>query len=373
MPRSQSQSGSSEDEYEDDAATSEARWQSQKHGSANEVTPAGGNVPSSTQSSQISMPTQKRRRVTRACDECRRKKIKCDGKQPCTHCTVYSYGQYQKLLLGNYTRKFSIRKANYLDEDCTYDQPSNRRRNPAPQYVEALENRLQRAEALLKNVLPNIDLDDPSSVTQRMQLSPNQGLQPHPGQARSWVASGKSQPGSDAEKESVLESMVTNTGSLDLDDEGNWDFHGHSSGRVFLKKMREQFGDLMGQTSNGQLGLPFMNHRRTSRSMESPKSSADLSHDSSLPNTRDLCAKSCALLLTSNALDDSCAILRIVHRPAFDAMLHRIYDTPPEDFGEDENSFLPQLYAVIALGALFARAEHSELQLYGYDNAFEQG
>lgn len=40
------------------------------------------------------LPLQKRRRVTRACDECRRKKIKCDGKQPCTHCTVYSYGSY---------------------------------------------------------------------------------------------------------------------------------------------------------------------------------------------------------------------------------------------------------------------------------------
>jgi len=39
------------------------------------------------------MPLQKRRRVTRACDECRRKKIKCDGKQPCTHCSVYSYGK----------------------------------------------------------------------------------------------------------------------------------------------------------------------------------------------------------------------------------------------------------------------------------------
>lgn len=38
------------------------------------------------------IPVQKRRRVTRACDECRRKKIKCDGKQPCTHCAVYSYG-----------------------------------------------------------------------------------------------------------------------------------------------------------------------------------------------------------------------------------------------------------------------------------------
>lgn len=40
-----------------------------------------------------SLPVQKRRRVTRACDECRRKKIKCDGKQPCTHCSVYSYGR----------------------------------------------------------------------------------------------------------------------------------------------------------------------------------------------------------------------------------------------------------------------------------------
>lgn len=42
-------------------------------------------------------PLQKRRRVTRACDECRRKKIKCDGKQPCTHCTVYSYGTFPLL------------------------------------------------------------------------------------------------------------------------------------------------------------------------------------------------------------------------------------------------------------------------------------
>jgi len=35
-------------------------------------------------------PTPKRRRVTRACDECRRKKIKCDGKQVCTHHVYYS-------------------------------------------------------------------------------------------------------------------------------------------------------------------------------------------------------------------------------------------------------------------------------------------
>lgn len=51
------------------------------------------NHPSQNEPGKHSIPMQKRRRVTRACDECRRKKIKCDGKQPCTHCTVYSYGK----------------------------------------------------------------------------------------------------------------------------------------------------------------------------------------------------------------------------------------------------------------------------------------
>lgn len=51
-----------------------------------------GSSTTSSAPTKTPLPLQKRRRVTRACDECRRKKIKCDGKQPCTHCTVYSYG-----------------------------------------------------------------------------------------------------------------------------------------------------------------------------------------------------------------------------------------------------------------------------------------
>lgn len=50
-------------------------------------------------------PLQKRRRVTRACDECRRKKIKCDGKQPCTHCTVYSYGMILFVISSFYSHR----------------------------------------------------------------------------------------------------------------------------------------------------------------------------------------------------------------------------------------------------------------------------
>ena len=81
---------SSPEDFEIDAANeSEDQLQIQKQHDE-----PGGSTPFASQPPKPPTPTQKRRRVTRACDECRRKKIKCDGKQPCTHCTVYSYGQY---------------------------------------------------------------------------------------------------------------------------------------------------------------------------------------------------------------------------------------------------------------------------------------
>ena len=84
----------SPEEYEEDAALAqEGQWlPDEQHG----IDRASSSVDVDAAVSQDRKPPppmQKRRRVTRACDECRRKKIKCDGKQPCTHCTVYSYGQ----------------------------------------------------------------------------------------------------------------------------------------------------------------------------------------------------------------------------------------------------------------------------------------
>lgn len=125
MTNSQSRSGSSEDDYEDEAVTPEAQWHSQKQGSSNAMTSVGGSLPSSTQPSQVLMPMQKRRRVTRACDECRRKKIKCDGKQPCTHCTVYSYGRFQKALLPNCTSSSLLHEA---DQSFTQNVPMTNHR-----------------------------------------------------------------------------------------------------------------------------------------------------------------------------------------------------------------------------------------------------
>ena len=260
--------------------------------------------------------------------------------------------------------------------DCTYDQPSNRRRNPAPQYTEALENRLQRAEALLKTVLPDVDLNDPhfdAGVPQRMH-APGSSSEQQPGsaQSRSGASLGRSTQGVDMEKDSMLESMVQKTGALDLDDQGHWDFHGHSSGLVFLRRMREQFGDLMGGTEG--TGLPFQkNTRPMPPGLDSPKSSTGSPNDSNLPNTHDLPPKECGRELCENALDDACALMRFVHQPTFYQLFDRIYDTLPEPFGNEENKFLPLLYLVMALGCLFAKGERSKLEIKGYEGAIDQG
>ena len=263
--------------------------------------------------------------------------------------------------------------------DCTYDQPSNRRRNPAPQYIEALETRLHRAEALLKSVCPDIDLNDPklgNTIPQRTHLpaSPAVKLEKD-GDAHS-IAAPVSAPttapasGWDSEKDSLLESMVQNTGSLDLDDRGNWDFHGHSSGLVFLRRMRQQFGDLMGDSE-----IPsstFLKIRPTSKVFDSPMSS-DSPTDPSIPITSDLPSKECGRSLCENALDDACALMRFAHKPSFYEMFDRIYDTPPEQYGNEENRYLPLVYAVMAVGSLFAKTENSKLDRDGYEEAIDQG
>ncbi|OQO03186.1 hypothetical protein B0A48_11441 [Cryoendolithus antarcticus] len=69
----------------------------------------------------------KRRRIARACDMCRKKKIKCDGKMPkCGHCENYK-------------------------TECIFTMVEKKRAPPkGAKYIEGLENRLGRMESLLR-------------------------------------------------------------------------------------------------------------------------------------------------------------------------------------------------------------------------------
>ncbi|CAO1599923.1 Gypsy retrotransposon integrase-like protein 1 [Xanthoria calcicola] len=308
-------------------------------------------APDRSESPKAPTTIQKRRRVTRACDECRRKKIKCDGKQPCTHCTVYSY-------------------------DCTYDQPSNRRRNPAPQYVEALENRLEKAQSLLKTVLPDVNLDDPkydAMMPQRMHVPIKQEEESSTNGIKESLAihSINGLTATEAQKDSLLESMVLEAGSLHLDDQGHWDFFGQSSGMVFLRRMREQFGDLLAKFED--TGIPFTKSSTISGRLMSPRPASGSPMDPSKNNAHDFPAKSCARKLCSYALNDAATLFPFVHKPTFYHMFDRIYDTPRASYEPVDEKFLPLFYSVIALGCLFSTAEESMLQSYGYESATDLG
>ncbi|KAK4137448.1 hypothetical protein BT67DRAFT_109558 [Trichocladium antarcticum] len=272
------------------------------------------------------MPLQKRRRVTRACDECRRKKIKCDGKQPCTHCSVYSY-------------------------ECTYDKPSNRRRNPAPQYIEALEARLQRAETLLRKFMPEADLADPNLDASVQQEFRNRE------KARARAAEIKvetaKEPRKDDRQDAQIMSMIESIGQLDLKEGGEWDFYGMSSGVVFLKRMKQHFASLLGN----EYHVPFLPRPPLPRgmfSLDSPKSGAGSAFDpSAAPNIYHLPPRDKVRTLCYYSLDCATCLLRVVHQPTFYAKLEELYAAPQGSWTSEQHRFLGLLYSVLALGCVY--------------------
>ncbi|OAD02571.1 Zn(2)-C6 fungal-specific transcription factor [Mucor lusitanicus CBS 277.49] len=82
--------------------------------------------------------TTKRQRVSRACDLCRKKKIKCDGAAPvCGNCQAFHL-------------------------ECSY-KDTTKKRGPPKGYIEAIENRLHKLEAYLNDVVKE-EQDDPRTL-----------------------------------------------------------------------------------------------------------------------------------------------------------------------------------------------------------------
>lgn len=252
--------------------------------------------------------------------------------------------------------------------ECSYDRPSNRRRNPDPQYVAALEHRLQKAETLLQSVLPPVDLDDPQLDVHAMKhrfaaagKHVTEEAKPSSGQADTAPQKGD---------EGLLEIMVDDLGCLDRDDQGHWDYHGHTSGIMFVRRLRRRLG------AADSTGPMARSHPAFSAYMlDIPKSMSESLGCTTLPPTHDLPPLLVARRLCYNAIDHACSLMRFVHEPSFFASLERIYDTPPEQFTNEENSFLPLFYIVIAVGCLFSDdgAGQGTLDLSGYEGAICQG
>ncbi|KAJ3556314.1 hypothetical protein NPX13_g10160 [Xylaria arbuscula] len=235
-----------------------------------------------------------------------------------------------------------------MTAECTYDKPSNRRRNPAPQYIEALENKLSRAETLLRKFMPDVDLNDPNldpAVQQEFRMRE---------QARQKAAAAQRKdhpkPGS---SDGQLQSMISSAGQLDLNESGDYDFHGTSSGSVFFKQMKKQFRTLLGKDYQ----IPFMPRPPRAAgvtNLDSPRPTPSSPWAASpSPSTCNLPPKERALALCSESLDNATCLLRIVHKPTFYGMLDSLYDKPSDDFGIEDKRNLALAYSAMALGCMY--------------------
>jgi hypothetical protein len=211
-----------------------------------------------------------------------------------------------------------------------------------------------------------VNLDDPQLDVHAAEQKQAAAKKESPGVVTkpSAPAPGPSEPAPEGGEEGLLETMVDNSGLLDRDDQGHWDYHGHTSGVIFVRRLRKQ----LGADVPGPMARPMM-----AKMLESPKSVSESPQDSTLPPTHDLPSRATARRLCHNAIDDACSLMRFVHEPSFFANLERIYDSPPEQFGNEENAFLPLLYIVMAVGCLFSDDGSSTLDLAGYESAIGQG
>ena len=138
-----------------------------------EVLPSQSNPPF-----QIALQLQpsndhfKRRRVTRACDECRKKKVKCDGQQPCIHCTVYSYNcTYNQPTKRNFTQRQSdqIIDNNNPNIIHAYGSTSNSSSLATPTTVTATVSNIPNTNVI--NV--NTNLNNTQNVSNDKNISSN--------------------------------------------------------------------------------------------------------------------------------------------------------------------------------------------------------
>ncbi len=263
-------------------------------------------------SSSSAAQVQKRKRVTRACDECRKKKVKCDGQQPCIHCTVYSY-------------------------DCTYDQPSNRRKNGAD--IHLVETKLKGAEQVLHLLLPDIDVFDAGfnyEVFEEIfsKFRQSDGSIKLDGLAKEYKSRDIPPP---------APSALSNSASINQSAET-------PPSNISTPTATTSYSINNNNNNN-------INNKSKKRKLTFPHANIDGSIES-----RDgreikiiLPPKNIALELVTKTWASPCVLFRFYHRPAFIADLDELYETDPENYTNKQNRFLPLAYSVMAVGALFSK------------------
>ncbi|QYS99395.1 Zn(2)-C6 fungal-type domain-containing protein [Trichoderma simmonsii] len=247
-----------------------------------------------------------------SCDFCRRRKVKCDKRDPCGQCSI------------------SFR-------DCVYSERSKRaakRPKNSSSQLDAMEKRLKVVESNQFYPSPAIDVTT---------IIPSPTLPP-PIKAPLHINKNGTPKKTDSEE------IGKCTTAHHFIEHGEIEFHGTSADRTFMEGLIEKLGD------------SSMTHQRIPVDGSVP---GLFQGDARCLDEVPLPGRDHAVKLVEAAFDAQ-VLLHIVHRPSFDFSFNMIYSLEPREYSLKERRFLPLLYAVLAYGSLFVdpfaeRLEYEEV------------
>lgn len=284
----------------------------------------------------------KRRRVTRACDECRKKKVKCDGQQPCIHCTVYSY-------------------------ECTYNQPT--KRSNLSVSTQSLQSAGQQ-----RGQGPSTGGGSPLST---------------PATATSTTAGpAKAAYGKDPRLQSQLlkykqlfHDILPNLPDIDSLDVPTFTqiYRNFSANPQYspsiLNDTVTEYNLIAGDTTPRSTMITSPDGSMGSNASGVANTDVVESIDGSIQSQMGreikiiLPPKPIALQFLKNVWEHCCVLLRFYHRPSFIKQFDELYETDPQNYTHDQMQFLPLCYSTMAVGALFSKS----MGAYDNQNTTDQG
>ncbi|CAK9436315.1 uncharacterized protein LODBEIA_P08730 [Lodderomyces beijingensis] len=269
----------------------------------NESSPTSnaGKRPMTTSTSSSSSVDHKRRRVTRACDTCRSKKVKCDGRQPCIHCTVYSFR-------------------------CTYDQPNvrNKKNTGIPKAVDRASSSFANSTVGSINGVP-ID----SYPTKNLIIA-----------------------------QQVIGTLLPNLRINFLDQNLSFDLDRFQRAVSHVEHrssaLTNSLKDVSEMTQDPDAIIPPPRTYSVSAH----------SDDSTLPQSPCeiklmLPPKEEALRLIYTTWTKACVLFRFYHRPSMLEEIDLLYSLDPSQYGDRQQKFLPFLYSSLACGSLFSKSPYT--------------
>ncbi|KAL6454637.1 ASG1 Activator of stress genes protein 1 [Candida maltosa Xu316] len=282
-------------------------------------TPSNSATNSSTKIASKSKNNEnKRRRVTRACDTCRQKKVKCDGKQPCIHCTVYSY-------------------------KCSYDQPNIRNKKnsgiptpsqPSPAILQVAAQAAAAFGTNHQNQITNNFQDSPPFISPLNESFPRTNL--------------------------IIFQQIVNSLFPKLH------LNGFDSNLQFdLNKFQKVVQYMTQKSSTFALHLNEISELMSDPdAVIPPKRTLSINPSSTaVSSPREvklyLPTKEVALQLIYTTWNKACVLFRFYHRPSLLEEVDLLYSLDPSNYGDRQQKFLPFLYSILACGSLFSKTPYS--------------